>query len=554
MKYLVFSAVTIFVFICLLIAFTLWYILYRNHMVSFGYIPKKSKEIYEEKLAHRGLHLCSPENTLKAVDLAIKNNIGVEIDVRLTKDEEIVLFHDRYTKRLLGIPGKLSIMKFDKLMKYSVLGSNEKIATLQEVFEIVDGKQTILIEIKCKMNRQFISTLLGLLYEYRHYDKVYFHTKNMRNYLKLRHVFGDRVFLVCNPFRKRFNFIKGRDYKKVVKHLNGYASMVNEEYVETKLLEPFSLDDIAQVLTESVEENDTVQEIIAKISGALNHQNSRICHDEPIRKWPIAHRGIVSSKYRENSRESIEECIQFAISRNTGIVIELDMQMYKGEVILYHDDTKSNILGQKTSCSDKLPINEAMRLEELFNIELVKKYKDRIAFIFDDKSTRRGKTELQIKAKSVFEKIQEQGYLFYVQAANPFVLNWYHQNIPSVKRGMVGNSIPSIKTTILRMKNTAKTRVFTDMLRQAIAFLWFDLAESDYCVYDYSNYIYIFMKYCKGFRGKPILIYAPKSLGEIESMVGNELVDAYVMEDIANESSWPIEYMKERFKPFDSVN
>ena len=207
-------------------------------------------------------------------------------------------------------------------------------------------------------------------------------------------------------------------------------------------------------------------------------------------------------------------------------------------------------MGQAKSCATKIPISKALTLEDLLEIELVKLHKDKIAFIFDDKSIRKGKAELQIKASKVFKKMLKQNYNFYVQAANPFVLNWYHRNISMVKRGMVGNSVPSIRTIVLRLRNSKKARVFADLVRQAIAFIWFDLAESDYCVYDYSNYIYVFMKYCKGFRGKTVLIYAPKSLEEIENMIGNELVDAYIMENISDSNAWPSEYMKKRFDLF----
>ena len=532
------------------ISFIIWYVLYRNHLVSFGYMPKKSKDIFDEKFAHRGLHFCYPENTLKAIELAVNNNMAVEFDLRLTKDGKIVLFHDRYTKRLLGIPGKLSKMTVKKIKKYYVLKSDEKVPTLKEVLTSINGRSTVLIEIKSPFNKQFRKELLKCLYEYNHFETIYFHTKSIYNYFILRLIFGDRVFFVANLFRKRFNYIKGGDYKHVIRHIKSASTFVNTSYLDTNTIEPFSLDDIAQVITEDIEENDTVQEIIAKISEAINKQTSRITKDDPIKKWPIAHRGIVSNKYPENSKEAIEECVRFAILHNTGIVIELDMQLYKGKVVLYHDDSKSNLLGQAKSCATKIPISKALTLEDLLEIELVKLHKDKIAFIFDDKSIRKGKAELQIKASKVFKKMLKQNYNFYVQAANPFVLNWYHRNISMVKRGMVGNSVPSIRTIVLRLRNSKKARVFADLVRQAIAFIWFDLAESDYCVYDYSNYIYVFMKYCKGFRGKTVLIYAPKSLEEIENMIGNELVDAYIMENISDSNAWPSEYMKKRFVSF----
>lgn len=81
----------------------------------FLYIPKKSREIYNEKIAHRGFHLNFPENSIPAYLEAINKNLTLELDIRLTKDKEIVCFHDRYLKRLLGKKRK---NKYYKLFRY----------------------------------------------------------------------------------------------------------------------------------------------------------------------------------------------------------------------------------------------------------------------------------------------------------------------------------------------------------------------------------------------------------------------------------------------------
>jgi hypothetical protein len=149
------------------ISFIIWYVLYRNHLVSFGYMPKKSKDIFDEKFAHRGLHFCYPENTLKAIELAVNNNMAVEFDLRLTKDGKIVLFHDRYTKRLLGIPGKLSKMNLNKIKKYYVLKSDEKVPTLKEVLTSINGRSTVLIEIKSllisSLEKNFLNVCMSII-------------------------------------------------------------------------------------------------------------------------------------------------------------------------------------------------------------------------------------------------------------------------------------------------------------------------------------------------------------------------------------------------------
>ena len=56
-----------------------------------------------EVIGHRGSSKKAPENTLAAVKLAFFENAdGVEVDVRLTKDKELVCIHDKDTLRTTG--------------------------------------------------------------------------------------------------------------------------------------------------------------------------------------------------------------------------------------------------------------------------------------------------------------------------------------------------------------------------------------------------------------------------------------------------------------------
>ena len=56
--------------------------------------------------AHRGLSTEAPENTLSAFKLAWDRDVpGVELDVRLTADDQVVVIHDRSLKRTTGVEG-----------------------------------------------------------------------------------------------------------------------------------------------------------------------------------------------------------------------------------------------------------------------------------------------------------------------------------------------------------------------------------------------------------------------------------------------------------------
>lgn len=178
----------------------------------FTYIPKKSKEIYNNVIAHRGYHAYYPENTIKSYIEAIRHNMAIELDIRMTRDGYIVCMHDRYTKRLLGKRGKTSNMTLSEIKKYKIMNSNEKIPLLEDVLKVVKGNVPILIEVKGFLNNRFNRKLLYYIYNYD--GKVYFHVKNILTYFILRRKWSDKVFYILNPFRKRFNFIKSKYYRK----------------------------------------------------------------------------------------------------------------------------------------------------------------------------------------------------------------------------------------------------------------------------------------------------------------------------------------------------
>ncbi len=167
---------------------------------------KKSNEIYDIIIAHRGYQKGTVENSIKSFKNAIELNLAIETDIRITKDHVLVCFHDRHLKRLLGIRGKICKYNYNDINDYYIKESKEKIPTLQELLSLVDGKVIILLEIKGNINKNMKVQLCKILNTYN--GKVYFHAKNIFTYFYIRRIFGNNVFFVLNPLRKRFNFIK----------------------------------------------------------------------------------------------------------------------------------------------------------------------------------------------------------------------------------------------------------------------------------------------------------------------------------------------------------
>ena len=99
--------------------------------------------------AHRGLHGEGvPENSLAAFKKAVENGHGIELDLQLSADGEVMVFHDYTLKRMTGEAGLLSEKTAEELRSLRLAGTDEHIPTLREVLELVDGQVPLLVELK----------------------------------------------------------------------------------------------------------------------------------------------------------------------------------------------------------------------------------------------------------------------------------------------------------------------------------------------------------------------------------------------------------------------
>ena len=100
------------------------------------------------KIGHRGATAYEPENTLRSFRKAIELGVNaIELDVRKTKDNELVVIHNEELNKTTngnGLVDKLTL----KEIKQFVTEKNEKIPTLSEAFQFLDKKVKILVEIK----------------------------------------------------------------------------------------------------------------------------------------------------------------------------------------------------------------------------------------------------------------------------------------------------------------------------------------------------------------------------------------------------------------------
>ncbi len=115
--------------------------------------PGKKREEMErfksKKYAHRGLHDATrAENSLSAFRAAVDAGYGIELDVRLSKDGVLVVFHDDTLDRVTGVAGRVDSRTAAELKKINLSGTSDTVPTFEEVLTLVDGRVPLLVELK----------------------------------------------------------------------------------------------------------------------------------------------------------------------------------------------------------------------------------------------------------------------------------------------------------------------------------------------------------------------------------------------------------------------
>lgn len=103
--------------------------------------------LYKSTIAHRGLHNDKlPENSMSAFYAAMEKEIPIEIDVQLTKDGKVVIFHDDNTLRMCGVDKKLTSMTYAEVSELRLSETEERIPLFSDLLDVCTVP--ILVEIK----------------------------------------------------------------------------------------------------------------------------------------------------------------------------------------------------------------------------------------------------------------------------------------------------------------------------------------------------------------------------------------------------------------------
>ncbi len=121
-------------------------------------------------IAHRGIHNNKniPENSISSFKKAIIYNTPIELDIQLTKDNQVIVFHDKNLFRMTKKNLLIKKLTLKELKKVPLLNTNEKIPTLQEVLKLVNNKVLLDIELKnIKKYKKLVNKTLNILKNYK---------------------------------------------------------------------------------------------------------------------------------------------------------------------------------------------------------------------------------------------------------------------------------------------------------------------------------------------------------------------------------------------------
>lgn len=112
-------------------------------------MDKRMRWLVEEKIAHRGYHNSQyPENSMGAFKRAMEHGYGIELDIHILKDGNVIVFHDDNLKRLTGVDKDIAKCTYGEIKDLKLYDTEERIPLLKDVLAEVNGKFGIMVELK----------------------------------------------------------------------------------------------------------------------------------------------------------------------------------------------------------------------------------------------------------------------------------------------------------------------------------------------------------------------------------------------------------------------
>ena len=100
------------------------------------------------RIGHRGARAYAPENTITSFKKALEIGVdSIELDVRKTKDNQLVVIHDDDVKRTTDGEGLVCELTLKEIKGFSAEGG-EKVPTFEEALDFLDKKVKVFVELK----------------------------------------------------------------------------------------------------------------------------------------------------------------------------------------------------------------------------------------------------------------------------------------------------------------------------------------------------------------------------------------------------------------------
>ncbi len=152
-------------------------------------------------MAHRGASDKAPQNTMAAFEKAIEMGADfIELDVHLTKDDEIVVIHDKTVDSTTDGSGKVSEMTLEEIKQLdagSYFDENfkgEQIPKLEEVLDLAKGEIGLNIELKTRRgkNKGIENKVLNLIEEKNFDEELMFSSFSFESMEKIKELDEDK--------------------------------------------------------------------------------------------------------------------------------------------------------------------------------------------------------------------------------------------------------------------------------------------------------------------------------------------------------------------------
>ncbi len=200
-------------------------------------------------IAHRGASGLAPENTLPAFEKALEIGVDrIEMDLRQTIDGEVVVIHDKTIMRTTNGWGSVRKLSLNRIKRYSAGAwfhhsfSEVKVPTFREVLELVQGRATLLLEIKngSPYHHGIESNILKLINEFEAHDWCIvqsFNDRVLSNFRKSPKLQSDvqklfEAFIPVAPFYGGSRF----SYKRVKTYDFAEEININYRYVNPRVV------------------------------------------------------------------------------------------------------------------------------------------------------------------------------------------------------------------------------------------------------------------------------------------------------------------------------